>query len=238
MFLKGVEVLMRGGWVMVPLLLCALVSVAVMIERSVVLRRAARYDDGLVGRVRDRLAAGDPAGALAECERTPGAAARVVAAGVRSGLRGGEALDRVLQEAALKELPPLNRRLGTLDTIITLSPLLGLLGTITGMIASFQGVATATGASAAPAITGGVAEALIATATGLAVAIVTLPVYNHLTETVKEVGTTMERRATELQNALTALPDPEASRANGAAVSSTSGVREGSAAPHAPTPAA
>jgi biopolymer transport protein ExbB len=73
------------------------------------------------------------------------------------------------------------------------------------MIQSFNVVSTASGASAAPAITGGVAEALIATATGLAVAIVTLPVYNHLTETVREVASTLERRATEFQNAASDL---------------------------------
>lgn len=205
MFQKGVEVLLRGGWVMLPLLLCAFVSIAVMIERSIVLRRAAQDKDTLVDEVRDLLERGQAEDALSLCQRTSGAAAQVVAAGIRNRHRSPEALDRVLQEAALRELAPLNHRLGILDTIITLSPLLGLLGTITGMIQSFNVVATASGASAAPAITGGVAEALIATATGLAVAIITLPVYNHLTETVREVASTLERRATEFQNAVSDL---------------------------------
>lgn len=213
MFQKGVEVLMRGGWVMVPLLLCAFVSIAVMIERSVVLRRAAQDKETLVEDVRDLLERGQADDALALCQRTPGAAAKVVAAGIRNHRRSPEALERALQEAALRELAPLHHRLGILDTIITLSPLLGLLGTITGMIQSFNVVATVSGVSAAPAITGGVAEALIATATGLAVAIVTLPVYNHLTETVREVASTLERRATEFQNAVSDLTPAHAAPA-------------------------
>jgi biopolymer transport protein ExbB len=156
---------------------------------------------------------------------------------VRSRRRSAEALDRALQEAALRELPVLNRRLGVLDTIITLSPLLGLLGTVTGMIQSFQVVATASGASAAPAITGGVAEALIATATGLAVAIATLPVYNSLTERVKEVSLAMEHRATEFQNALADLAEEQA-RAQTPRPTVVTPIREGSPAPHATAPAA
>ena len=207
MFQKGVETLVRGGWVMVPLLVCALVSVAVMIERSLVLRRAAQTDDRLVDAVRDLLARGQDDEAIALCYRTPGAAARVVADGVKNRRRSPESLDRVLQEAALRELAPLQTRLGVLDTIITLSPLLGLLGTITGMIQSFNVVSAASGASAAPAITGGVAEALIATATGLAIAIVTLPFYNHLSEAVRDVASDMERRATAFQNVVADLAE-------------------------------
>ena len=210
MFQKGVEVLLRGGWVMAPLILCAFVAVAVMIERSLVLSRAAKDDDALVDAVRGLLERGSDDEALALCQRTPGAAAKVVAAGVKNRRRSPESLERALQEAALREIAPLNVRLGILDTIITLSPLLGLLGTITGMIQSFNVVATASGASAAPAITGGVAEALIATASGLAVAIVTLPVYNHLTETVREIASTLERRATEFQNAVSDLDNTKA----------------------------
>ena len=98
-------------------------------------------------------------------------------------------------------------RMGWLDTVITMAPLLGLLGTITGMISAFQVVATVSGASAAPAITGGVAEALIATATGLAIAVTTLPVFNSLSERVRELTSIMEASATEIQSLL-GLPSP------------------------------
>src|SRR4028119_2449873 len=106
-----------------------------------------------------------------------------------------------MEELALRETPLLHKRLGVLDTVITMAPLLGLLGTITGMIQSFNVVSTA-GSSAPTAITGGVAEALIATAAGLGIAIAILPIYNWLTEKVKEIISEMEVSATEILNML------------------------------------
>lgn len=220
MLQQGIQFLLKGGWVMWPLFACAVVSVAVMIERTITLRKAADNSDALMDEVRTLMVAGRASDALALCERTPGPVARVVAAGIRHRHLGNQAeIERAMEEAALKEIPHLNRRLGILDTVITLSPLLGLLGTITGMIQSFQVVATATGASAAPAITGGVAEALIATAAGLAVAITNLPVYNHLTDRSREIIGDIETRATQFLNILTetdhaasvaAVPSPAA----------------------------
>ena len=119
-----------------------------------------------------------------------------------------------MEELALRQTPLLHKRLGVLDTVITMAPLLGLLGTITGMIQSFNVVSTA-GSSAPTAITGGVAEALIATAAGLTIAIMTLPVYNYLTERVKEIVADMEVRATQLLNILASLRGTGASLSEG-----------------------
>jgi biopolymer transport protein ExbB len=88
-----------------------------------------------------------------------------------------------------------------LDTIITLSPLLGLLGTVTGMIAAF-GILSSAGMNQPTAITGGVAEALIATAAGLGIAIVTLVPYNYFTARAEQAMDAMERLATRLEAAL------------------------------------
>ena len=85
-----------------------------------------------------------------------------------------------------------------LDTVITLAPLLGLLGTITGMISAF-GLVSASGLGQPHAITGGVAEALIATATGLAIAILTLIPYNYFRAKVEAITQLMEQRATRLE---------------------------------------
>jgi biopolymer transport protein ExbB len=117
-----------------------------------------------------------------------------------------------MEELALRETPHLHKRLGVLDTIITMAPLLGLLGTITGMITAFNVVAGPDAANKTEAITGGVAEALIATAAGLTVAIATLPVYNYLTEKVKEIIAEMETRATQLLNILANQREEETRR--------------------------
>jgi biopolymer transport protein ExbB len=185
-----------------PLFACAIVSVTVMIERVYVLRRAGAHGDETAERVKSLLIDGRYDEALDAAQGASNPVGRVMAAGIRNRALRPALLEQTLQTAAMKELPALNRRLGILDTIVTLSPLLGLLGTITGMIRAFQVVATASGASAAPAITGGVAEALIATATGLAIAIVTLPVFNGLNERVREIIGEMELYGTQTQTIL------------------------------------
>ena len=102
-------------------------------------------------------------------------AARVLTAGLE---HRNPSLPKALEVAAQAELPVLKKRLTILDTIITLAPLLGLLGTITGMISSF-GIMSEAGLGQPHAVTGGVAEALIATAAGLLIAILTLIPYNY-----------------------------------------------------------
>jgi biopolymer transport protein ExbB/TolQ len=106
-----------------------------------------------------------------------------------------------MEERALDALPRINQRLVVLDTVVTLAPLLGLLGTVTGMIRSFHIVAQV-GMSHPTGITAGVAEALIATATGLVIAIYSLVAYNYFLDHVKHVVGEIEVRATQLANLL------------------------------------
>jgi biopolymer transport protein ExbB len=113
--------------------------------------------------------------ALSDGQESPLPAARVLAAGLA---HRNPSYSKAMEVAAQGEMPILKRRLVVLDTIITLAPLLGLLGTITGMISSF-GIMSDAGLGQPHAVTGGVAEALIATATGLLIAILTLIPYNY-----------------------------------------------------------
>ena len=217
MLLAGWEFLLKGGWVMWPLFACAIVSVTVMIERFISLRRAATDNEALLEKIGTFLRAGKVEDALRLCDATRGPVASIIATGIRNRHLDNASIERAMEELALREAPLLQKRLGVLDTVITMSPLLGLLGTITGMIRAFDVVSTATGGAAPTAITGGVAEALIATASGLAIAIVNLPVYNYLTEKVKEIISDIEVRATQLLNILANLREhhaPDATTAN------------------------
>ena len=202
--LNAFELIRRGGFAMIPLLFCSILSVAVMIERYAALRRAAAPTDALMDSLRARLEKGDADGALEACRATPGPVARVLAAGVAAYRVAPSTVERRLEEAALAEAPELHHRLAWLDTIITVAPLLGLLGTVVGMIGSFR-IMGSTGASHPTAITAGVAEALIATATGLVIAIVTLVGYNALTDRVRSILGVIELRATQLLNLLADL---------------------------------
>ena len=197
--------LLRGGPVMWPLFLCGVVSVAVMVERFLAIGAAVRNNETLMARIGELLKAGRAQDALAFCEKSPGRIARVMAGGIRSAHVDHVGIERSMEEMALRELPNLYDRLSVLDTIVTLAPLLGLLGTVTGMIHAFKIVGTA-GALATPtAITGGVSEALVATSAGLTIAIVTLPVYNLLTERVKENIGEMELRAAQFLNVIAVM---------------------------------
>ena len=196
--LNAFDFLCRGGPVMAPLVICSIVSITVMIERYVFFGRARGDSRALMSRIENSLALGKYQDAARACEREQTPLGDMLACGLKcSNPRHSE---RCMEEHALKATPEFFKRLSSLDTIITIAPLLGLLGTVTGMIRSFHVISTKTGMSTPTAITGGVAEALIATATGLAIAIVTLVGYNWLTDKAKEIVSEMEVVGTRLVN--------------------------------------
>ena len=192
--------LSKGGPVMVPLIICSLLSVTVMIERWVRLRQAQGDSIGLMARIEDFLILGKYEEAAQTCKRNDTPLGDMLASGLKcSEVRRAE---QCMQEHALKATPELFKRLSVLDTVVTIAPLLGLLGTVIGMIRSFHVISAKTGLGTPTAITGGVAEALIATATGLAIAIFTLVGYNYLAEKAKAIVSEMEFHATRLINVL------------------------------------
>jgi biopolymer transport protein ExbB len=192
---------------MVPLMFCSVLSLAVMIERYLTLKRATGDTGQLARSVEDHLYSGEPDKAEKLCESHSGPVAGILHAGIRQRRCGVQHVQRAIEEQALKEQATLQIRLGVLDTIITIAPLLGLLGTVTGMIGSFHVISSKQGLSAPTAITGGVAEALIATATGLTIAIATLIGYNYFNERVKRAIEMMELRATQIINVLSDIEE-------------------------------
>lgn len=192
--------LSKGGLVMVPLAVCSMLALTVIIERYLVLRHADRAGAELISAIRRALRAGDGAEALAQCEQRPGPVANVLAAGLRAHLLG-HPVSEAMEEQVLADQRVLNRRLVVLDTVVTLAPLLGLLGTVLGMISAFR-IISVSGTSHPAGITGGVAEALIATASGLAVAIFCLIGYNWCRDKLRQVTEEVELRATQLEHLL------------------------------------
>jgi biopolymer transport protein ExbB len=188
-----VTIIVKGGFIMIPLLAASLIAVTVIVERLCFWRglRAQEVDKTILA----LTAEGDFNQAVQAAGASRHPVARVLHAGILSrAVTPGIAM----QAAAQAELRQLRRYLPVLDTIITLAPLLGLLGTITGMISAF-GIVSETGLGQPHAITGGIAEALIATATGLLVAIVTLIPYNYFRARMEEMTNMMEERATRLE---------------------------------------
>jgi biopolymer transport protein ExbB len=199
--------LAKGGPVMVPLAVCSMLAATVMVERFLALRKADRGGEELIGQIRKAYRAGDGAEALVECERIGGPVANVLAAGLRASLRG-EPVREAMEEQTLGDQRILHRRLVVLDTVVTLAPLLGLLGTVLGMISAFK-IISVSGTNHPAGITGGVAEALIATASGLAIAIVCLIGYNWCRDKLRQITEEIELRATQLENLLANSRDRE-----------------------------
>ncbi len=176
-FSTATALFQRGGAVMWPLLACSLAAVAQAVERLLHFSRERAADARAaqsVDRMIEALAAGRFEEAEALAARTPAAAGRIIAAGLR---QRDVALQDALNAAAGREIASLRRGLSLLDTIITLSPLLGILGTVTGIIRSFH-MLSAGGAQDPAAVTGGIAEALITTAAGLVISISALIPFN------------------------------------------------------------
>lgn len=176
--------LMKGGFMMYPLLLSALLALTIIIERTYLLNKRYGTPHKLVIDVLDLVAEGSLGDAEKACLNFGTPAANILAAGIQNFSAPLEDMELSMKNQAERWVPLMEKRLEVLDTIITAAPLMGLLGTITGMMASF-GVMTEKGINEPNAITGGVSEALLATATGLVIALVSIVAYNYLTTVVK-----------------------------------------------------
>ena len=188
-----IEFLIKGGLVMVPLLACSVIALAVVIERLLFWRRISdrQKSDEILGLVEQ----GEFSRASELSRSADSPLTRVLASGLA---HQASSFTKAMEVAAHRETSVLKQRLTILDTIITLAPLLGLLGTVTGMIGSF-GIMSQVGIGQPHAVTGGVAEALIATATGLLIAILTLVPYNYFSNRVEREMEEIEYYASRLE---------------------------------------
>jgi len=166
-----VELLAKGGWVMYLILGCSVVALAIVIERAVVFLRALNDDDGLVHAVEQALKAGSVEGALAACERARGPVRDVLRSCLGEWAAGHERMADAANYTGNRAVEALDKRLRGLSIIAQSAPLLGLLGTVLGMIKTFMRIEELGGEVNASALAGGIWEALLTTAFGLAVAI-------------------------------------------------------------------
>ncbi len=182
----------EGGPVMWPILAFSVVGLALVIERSIVFRRARVDVRGLLAELRRALLLErSAAAAVAACERRAGPVAAMLRAGLARLGRPLEEVDKALESAALYETARLERGLPVLATTANVTPLLGFLGTVTGMIRSFDALARA-GLADPGAVADGIAEALITTAAGLLVAIPVQVAHNYFLTRVNLLVREME----------------------------------------------
>ena len=198
-----VTYLHQGGFMMYPLIVCSILAIGIILERAYTFRKATAIDpEELLDEIKSSYKPGDTVAAskLMADAHTP--YARIFARGLKNAERGAQSIELAMSQEAANEIPTLENYLPGLRTIVSIAPLLGLLGTIAGMIASFKQVA-AGGLSSPTAVMGGVSEALVSTATGIGVAVIGLIAYNYFGNLVKRFVEDMEYYGTELTNFLT-----------------------------------
>ena len=186
------EIFVKGGLVMYPLLICSILVAAIAIERMMYLRKMKTASPTFMTDLDTHLKSGDLDGARSLCQHTDGVVPALIAGGL-TATTDKDKLEQVFESGATIAASRLRYRVGMLDMIVTLSPLLGLLGTVIGMIQSFSVFNLKSGEPMA--ITGGIGEALIATATGLCVAIFALVVYTILNHKIDALIDQMENAA-------------------------------------------
>jgi len=185
-----------GGPVMWPLLACSLIALGIIIERAINLRAPRILKPAIVERISGLAEGGRLDLAIEVCRTNPGIFTNIVLAGLEPLAKRESASQakESIEDAGRHETARLNRYLGALGTIVGISPLLGLLGTVTGMINVFKTIAQTGGGDAAQ-LSGGISQALITTATGLLIAIPAMVAYNYFHEKSDMIATDLERES-------------------------------------------
>jgi biopolymer transport protein ExbB len=188
------EFLARGGVLMIPLGVCSVVSLAIIIERALNLRSTRILPPDVIQQARLLLAENQVGEAVILCRRQPSAIGRILLAAISNYDKEKEELKAIVEDAGRQEVPTLDRYLGVLGTIAAISPLLGITGTVFGMIRVFATISEK-GVAHPSQLAGGIYEALITTAAGLVIAIPTLIFYNYFTARSDRLVLELEKQA-------------------------------------------
>lgn len=195
------ELLAAGGWVMPLIVLCSVLALGISIERYIALNPRKIAPPHLLATVWKQLKAGELDAQRLKALRQGSPLGKILAAGLANRSQGRDVMKESIQEAASHVVHDLGRYLNTLGTVAAVSPLLGLLGTVLGMIRVFTEITTQ-GTGNANALAGGISEALITTATGLAVAIPALVMHRFYTGKIDTIVVGLEQETIKLVDAL------------------------------------
>ncbi len=191
------EIILAGGWLMAPILLCSTLSVAIIIERFWTLRKSKVTPDGLDAMVEDWAEKHELDERHLEQIRVESPLGRIYATALINRKRSRDVIKEAVEDTGRHVVHDLERFLNTLGTIADISPLLGLLGTVIGMIKVFSAIMIS-GVGDANVLAGGISEALITTAAGLTVAIPSYFFYRFFQGIVTEYVISMEKKAITL----------------------------------------
>ena len=193
---------LKGGVIMIPLLILSILAIYIFIERAVVIRKAAREDRTFMDRIKDYIHEGDIDAALNLCKKTDTPYARLIEKGIT---RLGRPMNDVLvaiENVGNLEVAKLEKGFPWLATAAAGAPMLGFLGTVTGMVRAFYNMASAGTSADVTTLSGGIYEALVTTVAGLVVGIIALFAYNYLVARVDGVVNQLEAKTMEFMDLL------------------------------------
>lgn len=192
------EIMQKGGPVMWIILTCSVIAVFIFLEKLFYFHRVQVNAGDLVRGLVNVLKRNSIVEAISLCDDTPGPAAHVLRAAILAFEQGDEDLRQAIEDAGLGELPRLEARMKILATIAYITPLLGLLGTVMGMIKVFHTITTKGAMVNASDLANGIGEALFTTAAGLCVAIPCFVAYNYLVSRIESITLDMEKSSSEI----------------------------------------
>ncbi len=196
------DMCMQGGWLMIPLLALSVASIYILVERWLAIRRAQTEDATFMHRIRDYIHSGDLDSARNLCRKTDTPYARLIDKGIS---RIGRPMNDVLvaiENTGNIEISRLEKGLPWLATTAAGAPMLGFLGTVTGMVEAFYRIASAGTTSGISTFADGIYTALVTTVAGLVVGVIALFAYNYLVARINRVMTNLESKTMEFMDLL------------------------------------
>lgn len=197
------SIILKGGYLMIPIVLSSIVAVAVIVDRIALIRKSKMKPSFMV-KIRSLLKRKDIQGAIEFCLENKTPAANIIRKGLKKYNFGHERIKEAIEQAGTQEVNKLEKGLMILATISGVAPLLGFLGTVTGMIAAFMKIQDLEGAANPSDLAGGIWEALLTTAFGLGVGIVAYTAYNYLIVRIKKIVLDMEVASTDVLDTMEA----------------------------------
>ena len=191
------EILMQGGWLMLPILMCSVVALAIIAERFWALNSEKIIPEKTLSSVWQLYKAGQLDKSRVQTLSLSSPLGKILASGINNQAHGREVMKESIEESGRQVIHELERYLNTLGTIASITPLLGLLGTVVGMITVFEDI-TLSGVGDPTILAGGISQALITTATGLSVGIPSLMFFRYFRGRVDELVIKMEDEAIKL----------------------------------------
>lgn len=196
------ELSMKGGWIMIPILLLSVIAVYIFFERLFAIQKAVKDESILMNSVKDHIVAGKIDGALAQCAASSTPVARMIEKGISRIGRPLNDINAAIENVGKLEVSKLEKNLATLGTVAGAAPMIGFLGTVIGMIRAFYDMSNAGANIDVGLLSNGIYTAMVTTVAGLIVGIVAYLAYNILVARVEKVVNQLEARATEFMDLL------------------------------------